>query len=531
MRLILFASMVLIVCMSCSISSKVSEPGSATDTSVAEYEQITLGTPEPEIEMVEVPEPTEEVAATPTDVILIDKEPEDSPVPELQPTGDLTLYMTLPQLNYVIGDTLYALVGTNLQAYDITTKDMLWMANIHQPALKHADETNLYVLGAPQRLDVYSSQNGEFRWKLLLPEPFKDIINYKDGEFIFVITATAESEPQNTMLIVQKNDGQVVQSISNLISGEPYNRYFSSLENLMLFVAGYERGTEFVGWSPLTHQELYRVSISDKDYLVCNETIIIEKLQSGFDVYDLRSGEALWSNSEARNIKENLFCNPAADWNSAYYIFSLEHPFLYKRNINLESRANFLFARLGNDVVSFDPRSGNVLWKSTDFEEPGKFFAQASDWLGEVGNILIYSSANYGITQAYDAITHQFLWENPGLSIQSIVGRYQDTVIAFVLKDRYGTDIVNNMVGFDKNSGKILWDLEMGDQPIAGVFVTGKWIVWNSAFDFTKPDVHFVNVETGEEASLFRTKGDPMFYYEKDEYFFITSSNEIYIFK
>lgn len=167
--------------------------------------------------------------------------------------------------------------------------------------------------------------------------------------------------------------------------------------------------------------------------------------------------------------------------------------------------------------------SSDHLWQGITFSR--------GDWLGEVGNALIYSSSAYGITHAYAADSHQFLWENSNIQIDSVIGRAKNIIVALSLGEYGGFTTVKKMYGLDQGTGELLWTVDMGSQPLNAISVLDDWILWNSHYQQTKHQIHIVSAKTGVEQQVFSAPGAGIGYFQEGDLIIVDTWEQIFIFK
>ncbi len=461
------------------------------------------------------------------------------------PTGDISnqLINTVIKLNspkcsgyiYFIKNQLICGYQNGIRAYDINEMSLVWSTNIGDGKIIHPDESNVYVQNAPQRIDAYDVKTGEYRWKSLLPGIFISLVDYNDTENIYVITGPTQGASEFLLLIINKTNGIVINTLNNITPMGHDFEISTYDKNLMLvYELGAKGAVNLFGWSPISHEILYQFDIWERPRAFCNGILLYQKsiVPPNVEAYDIYTGKILWSKDILiDNNQMNIYCNDTANPNKAFDSnTSYRMLFRYSPSQFVEMTKDYLLVKRGDSLLSYSPRTGEANWDSIDFQETGRRFSSLKEWVGVIEDEVLYSSENYNVTQAYDLKTHQFLWENPDIYVNSIVGHYEGVIVGLEARDNFGVAVIHKVLGIDSVSGKLLWERELGDQPLSEILVAGKWVIWNSSYDYTKNEIHFINSITGDEIPTIKVNGSPMWIFNKGNLLFVLS-NEYNVFK
>jgi outer membrane protein assembly factor BamB len=287
------------------------------------------------------------------------KEPE-KPANNLK-VDSLELILTVPSKGYLVGNQYAYMLGGNIQVSNLTTGASDWVTNVGDGWLMHADEQNLYVKQADQRIDAYDVQTGEFRWKVLLPGPYLAIVNYRDEHLVYIISVDL-STGQVTMLIVDKVSGEVLQTVDDFV---PSINDFSSLvgyQDLMIFRSRGQLGKELFAWSPVKQTSVYH--ILEDSSINCGTVNIIAASSSSRETqyggYDALNGSLLWSREFPETLKKNLHCGSKLETNPAS-MWLVGGALWYEPQIYSESPLPFFFTQQREDLTAVDLKSGEIL--------------------------------------------------------------------------------------------------------------------------------------------------------------------------
>lgn len=251
--------------------------------------------------------------------------------------------------------------------------------------------------------------------------------------------------------------------------------------------------------------------------------------ETKYEGYAARDGSLLWAKEFAETLHDNFYCSNEPGTHEAA-MWLVMGAVGYEAERLVETQLPFFMTQQGDQLAAVAAQTGETVWTSAEHLGQGITFGR-EDWLGEVGNVLVYSSAAYGITQGYAAATHEFVWENASIQIDALLGSWQKVGVALAVGEYGGRTTVKTMYGLDLNTGEVLWTIEMGSQPLTAIEVVGEWVIWNSYYQTTKHEIHFVNVETGNERLMFPAASAGQGYFGQGEWIFVGTWEQIYLFR
>jgi len=374
---------------------------------------------------------------------------------EVQPPSDLPTLVyssgTSQDINHfkVAGGKLFIVYYPSYQVrvVDVRSGTELWTADLTN-LLWTPDADLVYTMPFELRIDALDANTGEFRWHYLSEEPLGPMRKSNDRFVVF-----SEKSDSERLYVISKSDGTLMST-----SGSGIDRVASCPQwGTALSVRG-----DLVFLSETGQLERWRPDLE------CYQSwdYVLHRLTDPFDPGPLAPPYPSCDDMLVCLTGEEL---AAFDPNTCTQLWTSDLDVTADSGYGMiKCGTENIYIRVGNRWQGRSKETGELRWigppsslqLSMDVRDPATDVWQ---WVGEAGDMHVYSHLGYGLTRAYDGADHAMLWENPQVTLSHIVGVADDTLIGVLWEpDSDYRQWLGIAVGLDSRTGNELWRREVG---------------------------------------------------------------------
>ena len=372
-----------------------------------------------------------------------------------------------------------------IQALNLSNGKKLWSAEGSH--IIGADENNLYLRPSPLRLEAIDANSGTLQWRTLF--------DFAGGELTSQLVVAEKSVIVTINTISRKYFGIVDKTNGEIFWVEPGLPI--ALQSNILIVEQLEEYEPYIHGittdTDIPYTVYWGIPTPQHPLMYCDNTLFYQyyddtQQSSKLIALNPLTGTSLW---ETQNIPGgiSIICYPDS-------LYSLADTWIDPQHHNIYLRGRTF-------LVGIDPQTGDIRWSGNielkdEIVEGG---GGTYEFLGESGNLVIYSNAGFGITQAYDAITHDLVWENSKLVLNEVYGHI-DSVLVGGIRQR-GQHLT--YFGLDEKTGAKLWEDQSLDE------FGSPTIILNKIIDETDGILKFIDPLSGADTFV-NVSGHPYSY-------------------
>jgi outer membrane protein assembly factor BamB len=371
---------------------------------------------------------------------------------EVQPQSDVpSLVLSARVESFAIaGGRVFVESGDNrIEAFDLKAGESIWMANGTGEILG-ADPELVYIRPSELRVDALDAGTGELGWRFLSQEAASPI-SANDNFVLF--------EGAANLYAVGKSNGNIVSSIPR-----PDATYW-----FWSYLYWPWEGQSLAAWGKygrLSENGQLKGLLLDEDVFIlgtCDGILAYTRWDelSGLEAIDTSTGEIAWrSTATGLDSRDKLIVSCG------------------KQNM-------YLYISPKGKIHAIVKETGDLRWRGLVASLPGYNSSDTAvyRWLGEAEGLVLYSHPGFGMTQAYDVVNHEIVWENPQVVLQRVLGVYEDTLVGV---------FAGTIVGLDQETGSERWRSEPGS-------IEASHLMEGRLFYISKgePEVTFLDPESG----------------------------------
>lgn len=381
------------------------------------------------------------VAASPTEDVIETPIAVATPLAPTPTATNVQAAVVYPRLSWALQTKSWAISGLtlflesstgNIEAYLIDSSSLLWRSE-GRGAVLASDDENVYVLPSARRIDALDVRTGEVRWTALLEENFVALFPNGSANGLFLRT-------KFNLLWFDKFTGNMV-SLGGI-----------ELDNYVIGDVIILRGLRSIkAFSQSTGQFIWERQVSSGDASTCVDIFVFinreETSTSYLEALDIETGNNIWNTQIPTGLGYDIICPQSRKQDFVnHFDYSLDLVGF------VASENNIYIYGENRPLAAFEDQTGEMLWADNTIND--------FNWLGEEGGLIFYSSPAFAMTRAYEAETHNLVWENLSLVTSRVVGVIDDTLIMTL--PHSGQLTYSGLVGLDMSTGDEKWRYEGG---------------------------------------------------------------------
>lgn len=456
--------LVTIFCISCSssVDSDLQATVDAQNTRIAE-----LGNGNSIVE--ETPDSSTKTAISPT----VDSGTSDVPTPtnNFEALEVPTLLWSTASRYWSLMEDQVFITDTDNQIKNIRLEDgsSTWISS-EKGEVIGSDDLRVYLQPSEQRIDALDQATGESVWISLVNDA---ITSFTIGEhFIFLRTRTG-------ITIVNKESGT-----NYVIPQNIYGNFKLAPEDILIVQTGQ---SHTVGILPENGETIWEVQANIDRARVCGDLFVFFTVGKVEAIY-AETGTTAWSVERPSGSQANISCSTSTLYQPFFNLYEAlkrQNETIFGPYIDLNSQNIFLSGGSENGVlVALDHVSGNIRWIGANSRSVFNLSAEISSdniWLGEIEGFEIYSNPGFLLTQAYDAETHELLWQNSHIVLRKILGIFDNTIVGLAWEPSQSLSVQSAplIVGIDSVTGEEKWVYRY-EQTQEEIMIHGKRIIQNA---------------------------------------------------
>ena len=423
-----------------------------------------------------------------------------------------TLLWSANTKNYVITpDRVYLEEpkGT-VTARDLRTGSLIWTAE-NAGTILTADSTFAYVAAAEQRIDVLHANSGEFSWRVFTPEPIEMapgaqsnvLVESDDPELVILSLLLGSHSLSRYVFHIEVGTGEITQQ-TVLDPGGVVNDIFITPH-------------ADIGRSLRTGELLWQIP-ERSEWEICGPFIVFLDVRRtennevyALVAYEIETGRGVWATPISGDSDGRIECALGGWFGNLPSTFGYNQIFarstylrFFKSFISPESRSVYFSDRFPEPMLSFHLPTGELQTTGLPSTADVSRRVDTYEWLGETNSSLVYVHEGFGLTQAYDTMTHDLVWENAQLILDELIGGTSETLIGLVEVDVFSNAAI--MVGLDPESGIEKWRYEYTADSTELRVIVGNYL-------FISPgegsDIWILDPDTGEPVTAPSIPGKP----------------------